>query len=399
VIGGPTESAPPTDGAAGALPTADRPTGAAPRVVTVGETMALLHSEGIGSLAHARGMTIGIGGAESNLAIGLRRLGVPVAWVSRVGADELGTRVLRELRAEQVEVIARTDPERPTGLMLKSHPSGGTTTVHYYRSGSAASALTAQELAEDLPDELLARIEILHLTGITPLLSDSAREAAVSLLERARAAGTLISFDVNLRSALAPREVAAPLLARIAAASDIVFGGTDELALVAEALAPGAPTAEEGVGPEVGDGIDREGRDDALLRTLHAHGIPEVVEKRGAEGARALVSGRAAVSSASTDGGLRTDADVSTDVGRAEPAEVVAAPGIGVDVVDTVGAGDAFVAGYLSARLEGLDLPARLARGNECGALMCTSPGDWEGAAHRGDLGRFAAGAADPVSR
>jgi 2-dehydro-3-deoxygluconokinase len=374
----------------------------APRVVTVGETMALLHSEGIGSLAHARGMTVGIGGAESNLAIGLRRLGVPVAWVSRVGADELGTRVLRELRAEQVDVRARIDPERPTGLMLKSHPSGGATTVRYYRSGSAASALSAQELAEDVPDDLLADAEILHLTGITPLLSPQARDAAVALLERARAAGTLISFDVNLRSALAPREVAAPLLGRIAAAADIVFGGTEELELVAEALG----SAGKGAG------------EDSLLRVLHAHGIPEVVEKRGADGARALAGAGARVGARAEAGagarvGARAEAGAGAGagVGAGESAEGTAsasartdpetaeAPGIRVDVVDTVGAGDAFVAGYLSARLEGLDLAGRLARGNECGALMCTSPGDWEGAVHREDLGRLAAGAADPVAR
>lgn len=377
-------------------PTQDPRAGGNARVVTVGETMALLHSEGIGSLAHARTMTIGIGGAESNLAIGLRRLGVPVAWVSRVGADELGTRVLRELRAEQVEVRAVVDPERPTGLMLKSHPSGGATTVRYYRSGSAASALDAAALAGDdgngLPDDLLAGAEILHLTGITPLLSDSAREAVLDLVERARAVGTLISFDVNLRSALAPREVAAPLLARLAVAADIVFGGTDELALIADALAAKAQAAGAGGdargdaarGGDAGLGHDAErGRDDSLVRVLHAHGIPEVVEKRGAEGARALAAG----------GAKGADANTLPD---AELAEV---PGLSVDVVDTVGAGDAFVAGYLSARLERLDLTARLARGNECGALICTTPGDWEGAAHREDLGRLAAGTADPVAR
>lgn len=356
----------------------------APRVVTVGETMALLHSEGIGSLAHARSMSIGIGGAESNLAISLRRLGVPVAWVSRVGADELGTRVLRELRAEQVDVRARIDPERPTGLMLKSHPSGGATTVRYYRSGSAASALSAHELLEDLPDELLADAAILHLTGITPLLSPSARDATVALLERARAAGTLISFDVNLRSALAPREVAAPLLARIAAAADIVFGGTEELELVAEALGPAGQSAGAGTGRgSAGTGAEG-GVDDPLLRALHAHGVPEVVEKRGADGARALA-------------GTGTGADTGADPGTG--ADEVEVPGLRIDVVDTVGAGDAFVAGYLSARLEGLDVADRLARGNECGALMCTSPGDWEGAVHREDLGRLAAGTGDPVTR
>ncbi|WP_370646153.1 sugar kinase [Brachybacterium sp. ACRRE] len=377
-------------------PIRDPRAGAAPRVVTVGETMALLHSEGIGSLAHARTMTIGIGGAESNLAIGLRRLGVPVAWVSRVGADELGTRVLRELRAEQVEVRAVVDPERPTGLMLKSHPSGGASTVRYYRSGSAACALDAGTLAGDdlngLPDDLLAGAEILHLTGITPLLSDTAREAVLDLVERARAVGTLVSFDVNLRSALAPREVAAPLLARIAVAADIVFGGTDELALIADALAAEAQVAgasgevsgdaASGGGTERGEDAARGG-EDSLVRILHAHGIPEVVEKRGAEGARALSA----------------EAVTGADANTLHDAEPVEAPGLRVDVVDTVGAGDAFVAGYLSARLEGLDLAARLARGNECGALICTTPGDWEGAAHREDLGRLAAGTKDPVVR
>ncbi|WP_227488277.1 sugar kinase [Brachybacterium subflavum] len=359
----------------------------APRVVTVGETMALLHSEGIGSLAHARGMTVGIGGAESNLAIGLRRLGVPVAWASRVGADELGTRVLRELLAEQVDVRARIDPERPTGLMLKSHPSGGATTVRYYRSGSAASALNAQELAEDVPDELLAGADILHLTGITPLLSPQARDAAVALLERARAAGTLISFDVNLRSALAPREVAAPLLARLAAAADIVFGGTEELELVADALG----SARQSTGAGAGAG---ERADTSLLRALHAHGIPEVVEKRGAYGARALVGAGAGAGADAGESGEDT-----AGAGPRTGPETAEVPGLRVDVVDTVGAGDAFVAGYLSAHLEGLDVAGRLARGNECGALMCTSPGDWEGAVHREGLGRLAAGAADPVAR
>ncbi|WP_343068416.1 sugar kinase [Brachybacterium halotolerans] len=365
-------------------PIQDPRAGTAPRVVTVGETMALLHSEGIGSLAHARTMTIGIGGAESNLAINLRRLGVPVAWVSRVGPDELGARVLRELRAEQVEVRAVVDPDRPTGLMLKSHPSGGASTVRYYRSGSAASALDAAALAGDdgngLPDDLLAGAEILHLTGITPLLSDTAREAVLDLVERARAVGTLVSFDVNLRSALAPREVAAPLLARIAVAADIVFGGTDELALIADALA--AEAQATGASGDAGGDAARGG-EDSLVRILHAHGIPEVVEKRGAEGARALAAGSV------------TGADATT----LPDAEQAGAPGLSVDVVDTVGAGDAFVAGYLSARLEGLDLAARLARGNECGALICTTPGDWEGAAHREDLGRLAAGTKDPVVR
>ena len=92
---------------------------AAARVVTLGETMAMMRSGTIGSLAHLPSVDISLGGAESNLAIGLQRLGVDTAWISRVGADPLGTRVMREIRAEGVEVHCAVDPARPTGLMIK----------------------------------------------------------------------------------------------------------------------------------------------------------------------------------------------------------------------------------------------------------------------------------------
>lgn len=107
------------------------------------------------------------------------------------------------------------------------------------------------------------------------------------------------------------------------------------------------------------------------MRAVAAEHGAEVVLKRGADGAAALVDGA-----------------------------LVEAPGLVVDVVDTVGAGDAFVAGYLSGLLEDLDVAERLARANACGAAACTTPGDWEGAPRRRDLERVTAGAGgDPVQR
>src|SRR5699024_1545448 len=200
----------------------------APRVVTLGETMALMHSPGVGSLAHVTTVEVGIGGAESNAAIGLRRLGIETAWISRVGDDELGRRVVREIRAEGVDVLAGVDPQRPTGLMIKSHPVANSTTVRYYRTGSAASVLSPA----DLPSGLIENAEMLHLSGITPVLSDTARAAVRAALDRARSAGVTVSFDVNFRAGLATREQAAPILAEIAAQADIVFGGPEELALL-----------------------------------------------------------------------------------------------------------------------------------------------------------------------
>ncbi|MFC0674656.1 sugar kinase [Brachybacterium hainanense] len=321
-----------------------------PRVVTAGETMALLRSEGLGSLAHAHELTLGIGGAESNLAIGLARAGLDVTWVSRVGADPLGERVLREIRSEGVQVRAAIDDAAPTGLMIKARPTSMTTTVQYYRAGSAASRLSPA----DLPDALLEAADLLHVGGVTTLLSPEAAATVEDAVRRARAAGTTVSFDVNHRPSLAPPGGVRDLYTRLAAEADLVFGGLEELALIA---------------PEDADPQDAE----ALLHAvadLDRRPGREIVAKLGAEGAMSLVDG------------VLTRHD-----------------GFAVPVVDTVGAGDAFVAGYLAARLTGGDAQARLLRGNAHGAMLCMSPGDWESAPRPADLDRFLRPDADPVHR
>jgi 2-dehydro-3-deoxygluconokinase len=313
-----------------------------PRVVTLGETMALLRTREIGSLRHATDLALGIGGAESNVAIGLRRLGVDASWLGRVGDDPLGERVQREIRAEGVEVHSVLDPGAPTGLMIKERPSAASSAVFYYRAGSAGSRLAPQ----DLPDGWVEQASLLHVSGITALVSASARDCLVEAMARARAAGVMISFDVNYRSSLAAADAAGELRA-LAERADLVFGGVDEL----ELLYPGTDPAES-------------------ARRLRESGCREVVVKRGAEGASAYIEG-----------------------------EVVDAPGHAVAVVDTVGAGDAFVAGYLSALLGGLEVPARLARANACGAMLCMTPGDWESSPTLRDVERFCAPDGDPVLR
>lgn len=313
------------------------------RVITLGETMALVRTAEIGSLRHASAMMLGVGGAESNVAVGLRRLGAAVSWLGRVGDDSLGERVLREIRAEGVEVHGIVDADAPTGLMVKERPSAASTAVHYYRAGSAGSRLRP----DDLPEDWVERAAILHVTGITPLLSTSAREAVLVAIDRATAAGVTVSVDINYRSALAPVEEAGPILRELAERADVVFGGAEEFAV----LYPGASAS-----------------DAAAL--LHTAGVGQVVLKQGPDGASVLTSGGS-----------------------------VTAPGFPIDVIDTVGAGDAFVAGYLSARLEGLDLDGILRRANACGAIACLEPGDWEAAPTMHDLERFLDGGGDPVRR
>lgn len=300
-------------------------------VVTVGETMALLAGAQIGSLAHAPTVDVGIGGAESNVAIGLSRLGVPVAWVGRVGNDSFGDLVLRELRGEGIHVLAQRDSEAPTGLMVKEQRTAVATQIWYYRRGSAGSRLSV----DDLPDDVILDAEVLHISGITPALSDSAAKAVQHAVDLARSAGTTVSFDVNYRSQLWSPAEAAEALRPLVEASDVLFAGVEEGRMFV---------------PDVTDEAD-------LGHALAAMGPREVIVKRGAAGALAVVEGKL----------YRQDA-------------------VPVDVVDTVGAGDAFIAGYLAERLAGADVPTRLRTGALVGAFACTVRSDWQGLPTRREL-------------
>lgn len=317
--------------------------GDAPRVVTLGETMALMRTREIGSLRHATELALGIGGAESNVAIGLQRLGVDATWIGRVGDDPLGERVVRELRGEGLDVRVIVDAEGPTGLMIKDRPTSASTRVQYYRAGSAGSRLRE----DDVPAGVIEEAAMLHVSGITALVSDSARAAVSRAVDRAHAAGVRVSFDINYRSALGVADVAGPILRSFAERAGIVFGGAEEL----ELLYPDRDAAQ-------------------AANRLRDAGCAEVVLKRGADGAAVF-------------GGT----------------DVIEAAGFVVDVVDTVGAGDAFVAGYLSGALAGLDVRARLRRANACGALLCMSPGDWESSPSLAEVERFGDAGVDPVSR
>lgn len=314
----------------------------AAQVVTLGETMAMMRSMQPGPLAHAGTLEAGIGGAESNVAIGLSRLGVDVAWAGRVGADSLGELVLRELRAEGLRVLARTDSGAPTGLMIKERRTTEAVKVWYYRAGSAGSRLSW----EDVPAEAVAAARLLHITGITPALSASAAEAVRFAVDCARDAGTLVSLDLNYRSALWSREEAAPVLRKLVADANVVFAGEDEAAI---ALGSSAPPL-------------------LLAARLADMGPAQVVIKLGADGCTALLDG----------GEYRQDA-------------------VPIHALDTVGAGDAFVAGYLAELMAGADPQARLETAVRTGAFACLTAGDWEGLPTRADLQTL--GAADGVQR
>jgi 2-dehydro-3-deoxygluconokinase len=296
------------------------------RLLTVGEGLAVFRTAPDESLRRAPAVTVSTGGAEGNVAMSAARLGLPSTWMGRVGADGLGERVLRELKAEGVNALSVIDPARPTGLLVKEISAGGRTEVSYYRSASAGSALSA----DDVETLEITAGTLVHLTGITPGLSASAREAVDRLLELARAAGASVSFDVNHRTRVWHNEDAGPVYRSIARCTDILFASVDEVGLLLPGWSGGdAATAAE-----------------ALAAAGHTH----VIVTDGARGSAVTVDG-------------------VTTLGASVP----------VDVVDTVGAGDAFVAGYLVALSREDDVDTRLLLASRLGAAACTHAGDWEG--------------------
>lgn len=301
-------------------------------LVTFGESMGLISTPDIGPIEFAREFRYGIGGAESNVAIGAARLGASVTWIGRLGCDATGDLVERRLRAEGVRVHAIREGGF-TGLMVRYQRVAGHISVDYHRAGSAAARLCSG----DIPDDVLAGAAILHVTGITPALSESARQAVFDAADRARGLGLTICLDVNYRAKLWEPAAAGPVLRALAARADILLAGPGEarLLLVDE---------QAGVGP-------------AMLTHLAALGPHEVIVKDGARGCAALIEGAS-----------------------------FTLPALPVPVVDPVGAGDAFAAGYLAGWLAGESAGGRLHTAVTAGAFAVAVPGDCEGLPRRHDL-------------
>jgi 2-dehydro-3-deoxygluconokinase len=310
------------------------------RLLTIGETMGVAVTQPGDALRTARDLRLSTAGAESTVAIGLRRLGHEAVWVGVVGDDELGARVLRDLAAEGVDIrCARVDPDRPTGFMIRELRTAEYTRVTYYRERSAGSGLRPDDI--DAALKANPHLDLVHLTGITPALSESCAEAVRHLVGGARHAGIPIAFDVNRRSTLPGSAGSAAFARELLPEIDVLFVGDDELAIVTDETDP-----------------------QRAARELAARGPAEVVVKRGAHGALA----------ATADGGAAEH------------------PALPVRVVDVVGAGDAFTAGYLAARCDGLALIERLRWATIAAACTIGTRGDWEGLPTRADLHRRADG-------
>lgn len=307
--------------------------------ITFGEVMAMFMACTPGPLNEVTMFERGLAGAETNIAIGLARLGHRSGWIGRVGDDPFGVYALDALRAEGVDTGAATvDATAPTGFQLKELAPGGDPEVRYFRKGSAGSRLTAT----DATDAAIASARHLHLTGIPLALSPDTRAFALRALDVARAHGATVSFDPNIRPVLWNSEAE-------------LVEATNAIAARADWVLPGRAEGRLLTGRDTADGIA-----DFYL----ALGASRVAVKDGAAGA-----------------------SLHTGAGRLDHA------GFRVQPVDTVGAGDGFAAGLISAYLDGLDDAAALERACAVGALATTHRGDRDGLPTRAQLAAFIAAA------
>lgn len=305
-------------------------------VITIGEAMAMFVARETGDLAAVETFIKRAAGAELNVAIGLARLGLKVGWVSRIGQDAFGRFICQVLDKENIDHRQVTvDPRYPTGFQLKSKVDDGSDPlVEYFRKGSAASHLSP----EDFDHDYFGSARHLHLSGVAAAISDSSLELTRHAAKEMRARGKTISFDPNLRPVLwRSEEEMRNQLNLLAEYADWVLPGEKEGYILTGYRQP----------QDIADFyLDK--------------GVKAVVIKTGGEGAWYKTAG-------------------------GEQGQVAA---IKVDqVVDTVGAGDGFAVGVISALLEGKPLVEAIRRGNKIGSLAIQVSGDSEGLPTRQQLG------------
>ncbi|MDN3017960.1 sugar kinase [Paenibacillus sp. BSR1-1] len=295
-------------------------------VITFGEAMAMFMANQPGSLHQINQFTLELAGAETNVAIGLARLGLRAGWVSKVGSDPFGRFIIERLKNENVNIEqVLLDEQHPTGFQLKSRELEGDPEVQYFRKGSAASHLQIADFNEDY----FQSAKHLHLTGIPLAISEQARAYAKHALSFMKNNGRTVSFDPNLRPSLwASKEEMVEQINAVAFRANYVLPGITEGEILTGYKNP---------------------RDIASFYL--ESGVELVVIKLGEEGAF-----------------YKTAFEEGT------------VPGFKVKaVIDTVGAGDGFAVGVISGLLEKLSIQETVARGNAIGSLAVQSPGDNDG--------------------
>ncbi|MEM2888577.1 MAG: sugar kinase [Candidatus Bathyarchaeia archaeon] len=307
-------------------------------IATMGEVMVQFNAVSNGPLRHVIYFEKHAAGAEANFAIGMTRLGFKAGIITKVRDDEFGRYIINVLRSEGIDVSQiKFEPEAPNGVYFiqRNYPVPGKSSVIYYRKGSAASKLSI----DDLDPEYVRDAKLFHLTGITPALSQTCKEASFEALRIASESGLTVSFDTNIRLSLWSKDDARSTLLSMLKKANIVFTEPQDGEILFGTKNP----------REIADKILQLGSE-------------MVVVKLGEDGAAAYTK--------------------ETSVMK---------PAFKVPIVDVIGAGDAFAAGFISSILRGLSLEEALEIGNATGALVVTVRGDFENSPTLDDVKKFLA--------
>lgn len=306
-----------------------------PEVVTLGEPLVQLNAVTPGPLHEVNYFEKHVAGAEANFAVASVRMGLSAGMISRVGDDPFGTAVIQTLRGRGIDTSHITVEKGAfTGIYFvqRSYPVPGNSEVFYYRKGSAASHMSPS----DVDPAYIESAKLLHVTGITPAISESCRAACYAAAKIARKAGVKVSLDTNIRLKLWSERQAKESILQLLSIVDIVFTDDTDSNILVGSTGPSAAHAIMSKGPQV------------------------VVLKRGEKGA-----------SAYTKSGVFNEKSYK------------------VPVVDVIGAGDAFAGVFASGFLKGWRIRKCLKAGNAAGSLVVTVRGDQENIPTEKDLREF----------
>lgn len=306
------------------------------KVILVGEPMGLFIAEEEGPLDKVTDFTRSAAGAEMNVAIGLKRLGHDVCYITKLGMDPFGNYLIDFLKKEGIDTSKISfDDHYPTAFQLKGKTSEGDPEVAYYRNGSAASNLRV----DDVDDIDMSGFNHFHLTGIFPAISTTSRATLLYLIEKAKNNGLSTSFDPNLRLSLwgNPRDMI-KTINKIAFRCDTVLPGISE-----------------------GEILTGYSNESDIADFYLQNGVKTVVVKLGPKGAY-----------------VKTKDEEAYVDGYSVPK-----------VIDTVGAGDGFAVGFMSGILENKNVCECADRANAIGAIQVMHKSDNEGLPTRDELFTF----------
>ena len=294
-------------------------------VITIGDGMITFDPQTKGPLRYVNQFERKIGGAELNVILGCARLGLKAGWISRLGKDEFGRHIVNTMRGEGVDISeVKLVEGYATSINFKEVREGGAGRTFYYRQKSPTETLTP----ELLPEAYIAGSRVLHVTGVFPAIQENNRAVILRALQLAKRHGVKVSFDPNIRLRLWSKEQARATILSYLPYVDYLLAGREEMMLI--------------FGSE-----ERRDWEQALRQYAFEH----VIIKDGENGSHALVDGRWVH----------------------HPAFPVA------KVVDTVGAGDGFDAGFLYGVIHGWPIERTLEFANAIGAMVVQVHGDNEG--------------------